>query len=136
MPKSCDLSNYNPLISDPLNTIILITITCLMNLSMYPPPAALRHIWGYSGNLTCHMWPDLRKPDIMVHTKISSINHYKNLVQKMHFIKYLKWTYKGHNLAMLTWIAKPRHHRAPYHVRSTKIFKSFLYCNVFDCHEH
>ena len=35
----------------------------------------------------------------------------------MHFIKYLKWTYKGHNLAILTQIGK--------------INESFLYSNVF-----
>ena len=29
-----------------------------------------------------NMWPNLRKPDIMAHTKIFSIKHYKNLVQK------------------------------------------------------
>ena len=37
----------------------------------------------------------------MAHTKIFSIKHYKNLVQKTHFIKYFKRTYKGHNLATL-----------------------------------
>ena len=31
---------------------------------------------------------------------------YKNLAQKMHFIKYFKWTYKGHNLAILIRISK------------------------------
>ena len=48
------------------------------------------------------MWPDWWKPNIMVHTKTFSIKHYKNSVQKTHFIKYLQWLYKGHNLAMLT----------------------------------
>ena len=37
-----------------------------------------------------YMWPDLRKPDIMVHTKILSIKHYKNLVQKNAFHKIIK----------------------------------------------
>ena len=37
-----------------------------------------------------HMWPNLRKPDIMAHTKIFSIKHYKNLVQETHLIKKLK----------------------------------------------
>ena len=30
-----------------------------------------------------HVWPDLRRPVIMVHTKIFSIKHYKNLVQQV-----------------------------------------------------
>ena len=29
-----------------------------------------------------YMRPNLREPDIMAHTKIFSIKHYKNLVQK------------------------------------------------------
>ena len=37
-----------------------------------------------------YMSPDLQKPDIMVHTKIFSINHYKNLVTKNAFNKILK----------------------------------------------
>ena len=36
----------------------------------------------YGLNSSSKMWPDLRKPDIMAHTKILSIKHYKNLVQK------------------------------------------------------
>ena len=55
---------------------------------------------------TNYMWPDLQKPNIMAHTKIFSIKHYKNLVRKIHLIKNLKWTYKGHNLAILTRISK------------------------------
>ena len=47
-----------------------------------------------------------RKPDIMAHTKIFSTKQYKNSVQKTHFIKYFKRTYKGHNLATLTRISK------------------------------
>ena len=49
---------------------------------------------------------DLQKPGIMAHTKIYSIMHYKNLVQKIHFIKNLQECYKGCNLAMLTPICK------------------------------
>ena len=56
----------------------------------------------------------------MVNTTIFNINHYKNLTPKMHFTKYFHWHYKGHNLAMLTLISKPRHHRAPYHATNTK----------------
>ena len=67
----------------------------------------------------------------MARTKIFGIKHYKNLIQKMHFIKYLQWHYKGHNLAKLNPISKPRNHCAPYHVRSTKITKLFLYSKVF-----
>ena len=54
-----------------------------------------------------NMWPDLQKPDIMAHSKIFSIKHYKIFVQKTHFIKYLQWHYKGYNLAILTPISKP-----------------------------
>ena len=36
-----------------------------------------------------HMRPDLQKPGIIAHTKICSIMHYKNLVQKTYFIKNL-----------------------------------------------
>ena len=96
----------------------------------------LSHSWSFNKKKVVHfyyyyMWPDLQKPDIMAHNKIFSIKHYKTLVQKTHFIKYLKWLYKGHNLAILTPISNPRHYCAPYHVRSTKMFGSFSYSNVF-----
>ena len=54
-----------------------------------------------------YMWPDLRKLNIIVHTKIFSIKHYNTLVQKTYFIKYLRWLYESHNLAILTPIRKP-----------------------------
>ena len=54
-----------------------------------------------------YLWPDFRKANIMAHSKIFSIKHYKTLVQKTHFIKYLQWHYKGHNLTILTPINKP-----------------------------
>ena len=74
------------------------------------------------------MWPDLQKPDIMVHTKIFSIKHYKNLVQKMHFIKSLKLTYKDHNLAILTRISKPL---APLCSLSREEYKNVIVVLVF-----
>ena len=77
------------------------------------------HVW----QLTEHMWPDVWKPDIMVHTKIFSIKYYKTWYKNA-FHKNSQWLYKGNNLAMLTLIGKPKHHCAPYHVRSTEIFVS------------
>ena len=71
------------------------------------------------------------KIHIMAHTKIFSIK----LSTKTHFIKYLQWFYKGHNLACKLQLANPRHHRAPYHVQSTIIWV-VLYSNTFVCYKH
>ena len=74
-----------------------------------------------------HMWPDLQKPDIMAHTKIFSITHYKNLVQKNAFNKILKVNFqRPYKLELV----EPRQHCVPYHVRSTKIFESFMYSST------
>ena len=55
----------------------------------------------------------------------------------MHFIKYLQWLNgKGIIWSWKLQFVKTKHHRALYHVRSTKLFESFLYSNVFVCYEH
>ena len=46
----------------------------------------------------------------------------------MHFIKYLKWTYKGHDLATLTWISKTY---APLCLLSRKEYKNLWIILVF-----
>ena len=38
-------------------------------------------VWSFDQYIS-QLWHDLRKPDVMAHTKILSIKHYKYLVQK------------------------------------------------------
>ena len=77
--------------------------------------------------LTSHM-TQFAKPNIMVHTKIFSIKHNKILVQKMHFIKYLQWLYKGYNLDILTLIGKTY---APSCALSREEYKSLWVILIF-----
>ena len=84
--------------------------------------------WAKYRHMYIHMWPDLRKPDIMAHTQNFSIKQYKTSVQKTHFIKHLKWTYKGHNLATLTRISK---NKAPSCSLSREEYKTLWVVFVF-----
>ena len=93
--------------------ILLIEVytTMYSKITMYvlhkPFDCGFKKFLWYTCNVKyAYMWFDWQKPNIMAHIKIFSTKHYKNLIQKRHFIKYLQWLYQGHNLAILTPICK------------------------------